>query len=151
MRRGRLGVLVLLAAVQPGCSREARLLASDQPQTAPSGTADPRTAGYVDNYYQVAQGGRYFTWYGCANCHGAGSRTAPDLSNGSGKPVPVLYAAMTSGAAHPGYDKRIPPEQSWQIAAWLNDAAHSKPERNRRNSLDQQGEPQGPKWSGPLL
>jgi mono/diheme cytochrome c family protein len=101
----------------------------------------------------VAQGGRYYTWYGCAGCHGPGAEPrpgAPDLSNGSSKGVPELYAAIAGGHGGAGYGSRIPSEQLWQIAAFVRDLADHQPAHNRRNSVDQKAEPQGAQWRGPL-
>ncbi|MDE2403220.1 MAG: cytochrome c [Sphingomonadales bacterium] len=150
--RGAIAGLALIPFLLAGCSREARQLASDQPQTAPSGPADPRTARYAANFYQVSQGGRYFTWYGCGDCHGRLARGAANLANGSRHAVEALYTAIAAGqsGAHSDYAARVPAEQIWQMAAYLHDLSRHEPARNRRNALDQQGEPQGNRWQGPL-
>lgn len=135
-----------------GCAKEARQIASDQPQTAPTAPADQRARFYDPNFYQASQGGRYFTWYGCGNCHGQGAHGAADLTQGRDRALPWLYAAIASDhpEAHPGYATRIPAEQIWQIAAYLRDLPRHDPAFNRRTALDQQGEPQGSQWQGPL-
>lgn len=143
-------LLALLMLALSGCSREARLIASDQPQTAPHGRADPRSQRYLGNVYQVAQGGRYYSWYGCAACHGPVGTSATDLSNGSRLGVPDLYAAIAAGHGAAGYSTRIPSEQVWQIAAFIRDLADHTPAHNRRNAIDQIAEPQGSRWQGPL-
>jgi len=153
---GRAAIAVMASALAlVGCTREARTIASDQPHTPPDGQADPRTALYEDNYYQVSQGGLYFTWYGCAGCHGTEAKGALDLADGRwlhGGTVADIYASITTGhpAALPRYGERIPVEQLWQIAAFVNDLARNDPARNRRNALDQQGQPQGAAWQGPV-
>ena len=73
VRDGMIG-LAIAAAMTAGCTREARTLASDQPQTPPEKTTDPRDPRYRDNYYQVSQGGLYFTLYGCGTCHGTDAK-----------------------------------------------------------------------------
>jgi mono/diheme cytochrome c family protein len=149
-----MAVLAMLATVLAGCTREARLLASDQPQTPPDGPADPRISRYEDNFYQVAQGGRYFGWYGCAGCHGPSAKGALDLADGRwlhGGALSQVYASIAAGhrAPLPRYGERIPVEQLWQIAAFVGDLPKHDPAKNRRNALDQQGEPQGASWQGP--
>jgi putative transposase len=57
----RCAVLVLALA---SCSEEVRTSGAELPQTPPTSAQDPRAANYEGNAYQVAQGGRYFTWYG---------------------------------------------------------------------------------------
>ncbi len=73
-----------IATLVAGCGRERRSLAADQPQTPPTGAGDPRAPRYEKNAYQISQGGRYFTWYGCAGCHGAGAEGVKNLA----KPQP---------------------------------------------------------------
>lgn len=152
VRGARFG-LALVASSLAGCTQEARLIAADQPQTAPTAPSDPRIPRYLGNYYQVSQGGRYFTWYGCGNCHGAGAKGAADLTNGRQQDVGRIYAAIAFDHpdAHPGYAQRIPTEQVWQMAAFVRDLAKHQPSFNRRNANDLQGEPQGVRWQGPLL
>lgn len=146
-----------LALVAPvaGCSKESRTLGPDLPVTAPNGPADPRVAKYEGNVYQIAQGGRYFTWYGCGGCHGSGAQEAANLGDKQwahrGAPDQV-YAFIAH--AHPGklatYGDRIPAEQLWQLTAYVRSLPKLAPERRRRQDLDQVGEPQGRIWSGPV-
>ncbi len=80
-------ILILALASLPAlaaCSREARNLGPSLPQTAPTGNADPRIAAYQANLYQVAQGGRYFSWYGCSGCHDDGAPGAANLPENTG-------------------------------------------------------------------
>jgi hypothetical protein len=51
-----------LLAILTGCSREARTLDPHIPTTPPVGPVDPRIPFYQANLYQIAQGGRYFSW-----------------------------------------------------------------------------------------
>lgn len=143
--------LVLLVA----CSKEGRTLASDQPQTPPISAADPRAARYEGNAYQVAQGGRYFIWYGCGQCHGSGAQGVLDLGDGRwrhGGSVDRVYAFIAQGhaGALADYGRRIPVEQLWQMTAYIRGLASNDPAKNRRDSLDAKGEPQGALWTGAL-
>jgi mono/diheme cytochrome c family protein len=153
MNRGMI-ILGVLTGVLTGCAREARLLASDQPQTAPDGPGDPRESRYQDNYYQVSQGARYFSWYGCAGCHGPDAKGVLDLADGRwlhGGSVDQVYRAIGAHPAPlPRYGERIPIEQLWQLTAFARDLSKNDPGKNRRNALEQEGEPQGTTWRGPL-
>jgi cytochrome c oxidase cbb3-type subunit 3 len=63
--------VIAIGAVLAGCQPERRDLVLGQPLTPPIGAGDPRAALFEDNFYQVSQGGRLFTWYGCGDCHNA--------------------------------------------------------------------------------
>lgn len=146
---GVAAVLLLIAA----CTKESRTLGPDQPQTPPNGPADPRAKYFESNDYQVSQGGRYFTWYGCGSCHGDSAKGPLDLA-GDQQRQPAsfdrLYAAIAQGHVRYGtdYGAKIPTAQLWQITAYVHELASLKPERRRRQDLDQAGEPQGATWPG---
>lgn len=147
--------MALMLALLAACSTESRTLASDQPQTPPEGPRDPRIPRYQDNVYQVAQGSRYFSWYGCATCHGPGATGARDLSDARwrhGATMDLVYRFIATG--HPGaqlrYGDRIPVEQLWQLSAYVRDLPKHDPAWNRRAVVDAAGEPQGASWQGPL-
>lgn len=129
-------------------------MAADLPQTAPNGAEDPRAAKYERNVYQVAQGGRYFTWYGCGGCHGGDAKGRLDLGDRvwtHGGDLDQVYGFIAHG--HPGpqpYGARIPAEQLWQITAYVRNLPRLTPERRRRQDLDQTGEPQASAWAGPV-
>jgi cytochrome c oxidase cbb3-type subunit 3 len=142
-------MLVLLA----GCSKEARTLSADLPQTPPYDAADPRIAKYQENAYQVAQGGRYFTWYGCGACHASGAKGVLDLGDGRwrhGGAFDQVYAVIAHGhrGVSANYGDKIPVEQLWQITAYTRDLTKVPPEKRRRQDHDQQAEPQGSTWTG---
>ncbi len=141
-----LGALLVLAA----CSNEKRVLDADQPVTDPVGAHDPRTAQFQDNAYQVAQGGRYFTWYGCGGCHGNGAQGVNNLADNQwrhGGSADRVYASI---AAHGRLGAGIPAEQRWQLAAYVHQLPSLDPAYRRRQDNDQLGEPQGSNWSGPI-
>lgn len=149
-------ILILALASLPAlaaCSREARNLGPSLPQTAPTGNADPRIAAYQSNLYQVAQGGRYFSWYGCSGCHDDGAPGAANLPDGQwrhGGGFAEVYQAIARHRPGHDYERTIPIEQLWQLTAYVRDLPRHFPEKRRRTSLDQKGEPQGSRWSGPL-
>ena len=137
------------------CSNEKRTLGADLPQTAPTGPNDPRVPAYEQNAFQVSQGGRYFTWYGCSGCHGDDAKGSLDLASvereHSGS-FDRTYAAIAQHrqTGNAIYGSRIPVEQLWQITAYVRNLPDTPPEKRRRQDIDQQGEPQGDAWTGPV-
>jgi cytochrome c oxidase cbb3-type subunit 3 len=141
-------VPILLAGAS--CSKEGRTLASNQPQTPPTGAGDPRIPVYTNNVYQVAQGSRYFTWYGCAACHGGNAGEATNLDDDHwqhGETLDAVYGFVSDGHAVE-YRDRISVEQLWQISAYVLDRAKTAPAKTRRADMDGKGEPQGDQWNG---
>jgi mono/diheme cytochrome c family protein len=150
----RVAALMALALVS-ACSGENRALGSDQPQTPPHGADDPRTSKYEKNSYQVSQGGRYFTWFGCEGCHGidaTGVRNLMDSQWRYGGAFDQVYRSIAQGRgdAMPAFGAKIPLEQLWQISAYVRQLQNTKPAMIRQQDLDQQGEPQAGNWSGAI-
>jgi cytochrome c oxidase cbb3-type subunit 3 len=146
----RLGIVAMLVTLA-ACSKEARTLAPDLPQTPPLGAADPRIPKYQDTIYQVAQGGRYFIWAGCGACHAAGATGARDLGDGHwrhGSGFDQVYASIAYRHPARRYAEAIPVEQLWQITAYVRDLSRISVEKRRRADHDQQNEPQGATWTG---
>lgn len=148
-------LLAPVALALAGCGGESRTLGPDLPQTAPTGAQDPRAARYERNGYQLAQGGRYFAWYGCAECHGGEARGALNLgdkvwTHGSALDQVYGFIATRHPGNPPGYGTRIPAEQLWQVTAYVRTLSTLKPEKRRRQDLDQVGEAQGSNWPGPV-
>lgn len=145
---------VLCALALAGCSAESRTVGADLPQTEPTGAQDPRAARYERNAYQVAQGGRYFTWYGCGGCHGSDAAGALNLNDtlwAHGSDLDQVYRFIAQGHGDARYGERIPTEQLWQITAYVRTLPQLKPEKRRRQDVDQVGEAQGDNWTGPVL
>lgn len=149
MRRAPSAILAMLLC---GCSNEAREIGPTVPQTAPASERDPRIAYYQGNFGQVAQGGRYFLYYGCAGCHGDGAPGARDLTDGRwkrGGGFAAVFTSIAHGHGDRAYATRIPVEPLWQLTAYVRDLERHTPEKRRRQALDQQAEPQGAAWWGP--
>ena len=147
----RVALLLFLTS----CSAEDRSLGSNQPQSPPSSADDPRSAKYEQNAYQLSQGGRYFTWYGCGACHGDQALGVPNLKDSRwryGGDFDQIYRSIAQGRANsmPAYASTIPIEQLWQITAYIRQLQNTKPAMIRRQNLDEQAEPQAGNWSGPL-
>ncbi|WP_137787807.1 c-type cytochrome [Sphingomonas sp. 3P27F8] len=152
-RLGMLAICAVLAAVA-ACSAEKRPAAPSQPQTPPTGPEDPRISAYENNSYQLSQGGRYFAWYGCSACHaqrGGGGRDLADKKWVYGGEFDQVYRTI---AGHGGLTVKpgqsIPPEQLWQLSAYVRSLNQIDPAKRRRQDLDQAGEPQADNWSGPV-
>lgn len=144
--------LLLAFACLAACSKEARDIGPSLPQTPPLGNGDPRIAAYQDNVYQVSQGGRYFSWYGCMGCHAddaPGARNLPDGRWRHGGGFAQVFTSIAKGHGGLDYGARIPTEQLWQLTAYVRDLPTHTPEKRRRLAVDQQAEPQGSTWSGP--
>jgi mono/diheme cytochrome c family protein len=147
---GQASLLAFMALA--GCSNEARDVGPSLPQTAPAGNSDPRIRAYQANHYQISQGGRYFTWYGCSTCHSDNASGAANLIDGRwrhGGGFADVYRAIAVHRPEPGYRDTLPIEQIWQVTAYIRDLPKHYPEKRQRVSLDQKGEPQGSRWSGP--
>jgi cytochrome c oxidase cbb3-type subunit 3 len=146
---------VLCAVLLCGCGAEKRAVGPGLPLTAPTGKADPRARLYEQNAYQVSEGGRMFRWQGCDGCH---TETAPGAANLTdpqwryGGATTDLYTSIAMGRPNgmPAYDGKIAPEQIWQIAGYLHGLPELPKDRRLRQSSDQQGEPQGSQWTGPV-
>jgi len=143
------------AATACACSPEVRTAGPSQPQTPPINAADPRATAYEGNYQQVSQGGLYFGWYGCSQCHGAAALGVLDLADAQwrhGGAIDQIYRSIAE--RHPGplgrYRARIPVEQLWQLTAYVRQLGALAPEQRRRQDLDQSGQPQAAQWSGPI-
>jgi len=145
---------LMCGALLVACTRESRTIGPEQPQTPPNGANDPRIANFEGNAYQIAQGGRYFTWYGCGTCHTEGAPGRRDLAlemTRRSRSFDTVYALIAGHRGVPvDYAARIPIEQLWQISAYVRSLPGIKPELRRRQTLDQTGEPQASNWSGPV-
>lgn len=144
--------LILLFALS-ACSKEARSLGPAVPQTPPHGPSDPRIAQYQDNVFQISQGGRYFSWYGCGACHSdalPGVRNLADRHWTRGSGFDRVYAAIVQRHPAQRYAVKVPTEQLWQITAYVRDLPTHYPEKRHRQDVDQVGEPQGASWTGPV-
>lgn len=135
------------------CSMEAREVDPGQPQTAPTGPDDPRASRFEGNLFQVAQGGRYFTWYGCGACHGAEAKGVLDLADvrwRHGGEVDAVYRSIAERHGRHAFGRRVPAEQLWQMTAYVRQLGKLDPARRRRQDTDQRGEPQAASWDGAL-
>lgn len=150
---GRQWLVVVMLVALAGCGKEVRSIEAGPPQTPPMANNDPRVQKYEGNFYQVSQGGRYFTWYGCGACHALGATHAPNFTDGRwrhGSTFEAVYRSIDHG--HVGLQvadgRKIPVEQLWEITAFVRDLSQQPAEKRHRQDNDQQGEPQGQSWTG---
>jgi cytochrome c oxidase cbb3-type subunit 3 len=151
----RVGRVLLLGLSLSSCTAEQRSTGPEQPQTAPNGPLDTRIAFYENNASQLAQGGRYFSWYGCNACHADGVQGRLDLNDRRsrrGGNFDHVYIAIADGhtAMTPSYRDRIPTAQLWQITAFVRSLPGLTAGKRRRGDVDQVGEPQAAQWTGPV-
>jgi len=132
---------------------EVRKVDPAQPQTAPVGPDDPRAPQFEANLFQVSQGGRYLTWYGCGACHGPQVGGVRDLADGAwrhGGDIHSVYRSIAERHGQHAYGRRVPAEQLWQMTAYVRQLGTLDPARRRRQDTDQRGEPQAASWNGPV-
>lgn len=81
---------------------------------------------YAGDENAIAEGGRLYTWYNCADCHGTlgGGGMGPPLRDGNwiygGEPIDI-YRSIMEGRPEgmPGWIGKIPDDQVWKIVAYL--------------------------------
>jgi cytochrome c oxidase cbb3-type subunit 3 len=80
---------------------------------------------YEGNAYHIAQGGRLFRWYNCTGCHAAGGGAiGPALMDDTwryGGRIDQIYSTIMQGRPNgmPSFRDKIPPQQVWQLAAYV--------------------------------
>jgi len=133
-------VLALAAGLAvAACDREARPARSSVesgPAEPPTTTdlyagspapfpSDPRAKEYEGNAYHISQGQKYFRWFNCNGCHAnGGGGMGPALIDDQwryGSQMEQIYATIVQGRPNgmPSFRDKIPPEQVWQIAAYV--------------------------------
>lgn len=107
---------------------------------------------YENASYNLAQGKRLYSWFGCATCHGDGQGgKGPSFLDGwwlYGPEMVSIISSIRDGRPHgmPSYKDKIPIEQIWQLAGYVqsigayqakvaapgrNDARQTRPAENR--------------------
>jgi cytochrome c oxidase cbb3-type subunit 3 len=156
-----------VAAVTAGCQREERELRIDPPVQAafdqillmPSGISGtpPQVyfalgKPYESNAYNLSQGKRLYSWFGCKSCHGDGEGgVGPAFLDGwwyYGPEMVSVFASIRDGRPHgmPPYRDKMTIEQIWQLAGYVrtigtysastaapsrDDAKQARPAENR--------------------
>ena len=123
-----------------GCEREKREFALPAPTTSPpsqtalnplvAGTTDQafraqQTREYGENAYQLSQGQELYSAFNCVGCHAhGGGDVGPALMDDKwiyGGEIDQVYLSIAQGRPNgmPAFAGLIPPQQMWQIAAYV--------------------------------
>jgi cytochrome c oxidase cbb3-type subunit 3 len=107
---------------------------------------------YENNAYNLAQGKRLYTWFGCSACHGDGQGgSGPSFVDGwwlYGPEMVSIVSSIRDGRPHgmPPFRDKMAIEQIWQLAGYVetmgayvpktaapgrNDAQQTRPAENR--------------------
>ncbi|MBB3565258.1 cytochrome c oxidase cbb3-type subunit 3 [Rhizobium sp. BK512] len=107
---------------------------------------------YENTAYDLSQGKRLYTWFGCPACHGDGrGLSGPSFLDGwwsYGPEMETLVASIHDGRPHgmPAFADRMTIDEIWQLAGYLrtvgayqakytaparNDEKNSRPAENR--------------------
>jgi len=157
----------LAAGASMGWIREARQYRTDPPVTNALGKAKlmpNRISGtpaeiyfamgdiYEADSFNLSQGKRLYTWFGCTNCHGDGrGGVGPSFLDGwwlYGPEMVSIASSIEDGRPHgmPSFRDRMTTEQIWQLAGYVktigaysskisapsrNDDKHTRPSENR--------------------
>jgi len=135
--RGARWIVLALALSMPACWREQRLFRGSEPSSSAAGVrqstlspgpAEPNLRYELpdaSNAYAIAQGKRLFSWYNCVGCHAhGGGGMGPPLMDAKwiyGSDPEEIFATIVEGRPNgmPSFRGRIPPEQVWQIVAYV--------------------------------
>ena len=151
---------VALALCLAGCEREEREYRLDPPLAAdldkiklmPNGIngAPPEIyyalgQPYESNAYNLSEGKRLYSWFGCAVCHGDGQGgTGPAFLDGwwlYGPEMVSIVASIRDGRPHgmPAFRDKMTAEQIWQLAGYVQTigAYSSKTAAPSRNDTKQ--------------
>lgn len=149
------GLLALL--VSAGCERERRHFqappASDVPPTqvamtslvAGSESRELRSRQqriYEHNAWHMSEGKRLFTWFNCNGCHGhGGGDIGPPLMDERwiyGGEIDQIYLTIAQGRPNgmPAFAGKIPPQQIWQLAAYVRSMGGFGPKSARPSRDD---------------
>jgi cytochrome c oxidase cbb3-type subunit 3 len=135
----RLFVLFSIFALT-GCEREQRQLRLDPPVAAafnglrlmPNGISGSPPElyfaldkPYESNAYDLNQGKRLYSWFGCESCHGDGrGGIGPSFLDGwwlYGPEMVSITASIRDGRPHgmPAFKDKMTSEQVWQLAGYI--------------------------------
>jgi len=132
--------LLVMAAALGACKREERELRLDPPLAAafdavalmPNGIggAPPQVyfvlgQPYEANAYNLSEGKRLYTWFGCQECHGHGEGgVGPAFLDGwwlYGPELVSIVASIRDGRPHgmPPFRDKMTTEEIWQLAGYV--------------------------------
>jgi cytochrome c oxidase cbb3-type subunit 3 len=91
---------------------------------------------YEKTGYDLSQGKRLYTWFGCATCHGDGrGKIGPSFLDGwwlYGPEMISVVASIRDGRPHgmPAYGNRMTSDQIWQLAGYVRTIGAYAPSPN---------------------
>jgi cytochrome c oxidase cbb3-type subunit 3 len=133
-------VLVAFAMTLVSCQREERDLRLDPPLSAALDKVALMSNGiagappeayfaldrpYESNAYDLSQGKRLYSWFGCKSCHGDGQGgIGPSFLDGwwyYGPEMVSIFASIRDGRPHgmPAFRDKMTTEQIWQLAGYV--------------------------------
>ncbi|HEU0149608.1 MAG: cytochrome c oxidase cbb3-type subunit [Bradyrhizobium sp.] len=160
-------VLLLCVLTLAGCEREERELRLDPPVAdaldkialmpsriagAPPKVYYALNQSYETNAYNLSEGKRLYSWFGCKSCHGDGEGgIGPSFLDGwwlYGPEMVSIYASIRDGRPHgmPAFKDKMTTEEIWQLAGYVqtigaysaktgatsrNDEKQTRPAENR--------------------
>jgi cytochrome c oxidase cbb3-type subunit 3 len=130
---------LLLAVLATGCEREQRQFHARSTDAPPADVAMNDLAGgesdldlrarqeqtYQQNAYQLAQGQALYSAFNCVGCHAhGGGDVGPPLMDDKwiyGGEIDQVYLSIAQGRPNgmPAFARIVPPQQIWQLAAYV--------------------------------
>jgi cytochrome c oxidase cbb3-type subunit 3 len=165
--RSPLAFIIVSAVCTAGCQREQRELRLDPPVAAsldqialmPNGISGAPPLiyfaldkPYESNAYNLSEGKRLYSWFGCKSCHADGEGgVGPGFLDGwwnYGPEMVSIFASIRDGRPHgmPAFRDKMTTEQMWQLAGYVqtigaysaktaatsrNDEKQTRPAENR--------------------
>jgi cytochrome c oxidase cbb3-type subunit 3 len=166
------GICLTLCIALTGCLREQRDYRADPPRAegysqirlmpnriggAPPYIDTVLGKPYENNAYNLSEGKRLYTWFGCKGCHGDGNGgTGPPFLDGWWQYGPEMVSIVVSirdgrPKGMPAFSDKLTIEQIWQLAGYLrtiggysfkaaasgrDDGKQTRPAENRTPALD---------------
>lgn len=162
-----ISILLVMAAVLSACKREERELRLNPPLAAAFDEVKLMSNGisgappqvyfalgqpYEANAYNLSEGKRLYTWFGCQECHREGEGgVGPAFLDGwwlYGPEIHSIFASIRDGRPHgmPPFRDKMTTEEIWQLAGYVrtigaysagtaapgrDDAKQTRPAENR--------------------
>lgn len=92
---------------------------------------------YEENAWHMSEGKRLFSWFNCTGCHGhGGGGSGPALMDDRwiyGAEIDQIYLTIFQGRPNgmPAFGGKIPPQQIWQLAAYVRSLGGHGPKAAR--------------------
>lgn len=151
------GALLVLVALASGCERERREFSAPPETNSPplqtamtplvGGHTDlafraQQTREYGENAHHLSEGRYLYSAFNCVGCHAhGGGDVGPPLMDDKwvyGGEIDQIYLSIAQGRPNgmPAFAGKIPPQQMWQIAAYVRSLAGHGPKSARPGRSD---------------